>query len=72
MFTRGSSQFPVVPGFVPFQNSGRQELLLEEGRVAGLRFEGDSGEEELRGTVVLTSGGRGRKVEPTLFGCEEG
>jgi hypothetical protein len=30
---------------------------LEEGRVAGLRFVAEGIEEELRGTVVLTSGG---------------
>ena len=30
---------------------------MEEGRVAGLRFVAEGIEEELRGTVVLTSGG---------------
>lgn len=37
--------------------SSFKELLLEEGRVAGLRFVAEGIEEELRGTVVLTSGG---------------
>ena len=42
---------------------GLKELLLEDGRVTGLRLEAESGNGpvELKGTVVLASGG----CEPT-------
>lgn len=38
---------------------GLKELLLEDGRVTGLRLEAESGDGpvELKGTVVLASGG---------------
>ena len=44
---------------------GLKELLLEDGRVTGLRLEAESGDGpvELKGTVVLTSGGEPKQAE---------